>query len=201
MKIGIIDTQAANLNSVYQALNKLADNVIVTDNISTLNSCDKLILPGVGSAQSVMENIKSKNLEEFIVSTPKLLLGICLGMQILAQYSYEVFSNNEDKIKTLGVIEGDIKKLDTKGLVLPHMGWNTISFNDDIPLFKGIENNSYFYFVHSFALMVNKYTIASCTYGSPFSAAIGYKNFYAVQFHPEKSGKNGQLLLNNFVNM
>lgn len=169
-------------------------------------------------------NIPHSELIDFIRAFNKPLLGICLGMQVQASSSTEVPLNTDVKhINTLDIVKGQVHTLDvskerqeqsakegvtgalkleqiTTALPLPHMGWNTVQHNDH-PLFKGIEQNAFFYFVHSYCLDVADYTIASSCYGQPFSAAIAKDNFMGVQFHPEKSGANGEKLLKNFINL
>lgn len=202
MKLAIIDTKACNLNSVYQALKRLDCDIIVSSQASELMHADKYILPGVGSAQAVMQGITNFNLQEFIINTKKDLLGICLGMQIQATKSFEVPLHSTDtSVACLNIIDANVQKLESGNEPLPHMGWNQISFTTDNPLFANIAPLSFFYFVHSYCIAVNPYTIATCNYGMDFSAAINKDNFYGVQFHPEKSGANGHKLLENFIKL
>ncbi len=202
MKLAIIDTKACNLNSVYQALKRLDCDIITSSNEKELVQADKYILPGVGSAQAVMHGIENFHLQEFICNTKKDLLGICLGMQIQAKESLEVPLNSDvTNIACLNIIDACVQKIDSKEQALPHMGWNQISFSDNNPLFANISPNAFFYFVHSYCIAVNPYTIATCNYGMDFSAAINKDNFYGVQFHPEKSGLNGHKLLENFIKL
>lgn len=201
MKLCIIDTKSANLNSVVQALRRLDIDPVVSADINTLKQADKLILPGVGTAGAIMSGISENGLHEFIINTKKPLLGICLGMQVLGAASAEVPLNSGlDEIKTLNIVSGKVKLLHGSGIILPHMGWDTVSHTDH-PLFDGIKENAYFYFVHSFAMELGDYTIGSCTYGMRFTAALCRDNFMGVQFHPEKSGAVGAKLLNNFINL
>ena len=197
MKVGVINTASANLNSVCQALKRLKCEVIISDEVSVLKNQDKLILPGVGTAVAAMSVFNEKaDLLDFVLNTKKDVLGICLGMQIMTTESYESADNSA--IKTLNIIKGTVKKLDVPKV--PHMGWNQITHNNH-PIFKDIANNSFFYFVHSFAVDVNENTIAKCNYDVDFSAAVAKDNFIGVQFHPEKSGPLGRKLLNNFLNL
>lgn len=218
MKICIVDTKSANFNSVVQALKRLNIETKITNDLNELKQADKLIMPGVGSSSAVMsgllghpledivniaggDQIAHSELTDFIINFKKPLLGICLGMQVQAQSSTEVpLNSGVDKINTLGIVPGQVHELDVSANQepLPHMGWNTIEHNDH-PIFKGIAQGSYFYFVHSFCLDVNDNTIATCHYGQDFSAAIAKDNFIGVQFHPEKSGANGNKLLENFL--
>lgn len=218
MKICIVDTKSANFNSVVQALKRLDIDARITNDLKELKSADKLIMPGVGSASAVMsgllgqplekiveiagdDKVASSELTDFIINYQKPLLGICLGMQVQAQSSTEVpFNSGVSKINTLGIVSGQVHELDVNANhePLPHMGWNTIEHNDH-PIFKGIAQGSYFYFVHTFCLDVTANTIAKSHYGQDFSAAIAKDNFIGVQFHPEKSGANGHKLLANFL--
>ena len=201
MKLCIIDTKSANLNSVVQAIKRLGIDPVITADINTLNQADKLILPGVGTALAVMSGINDGNLYDFILNTKKPLLGICLGMQVLGAASVEVPLNSGLKeIETLKIVPEKVKKLHGDNIILPHMGWNTVTHTDH-PLFAGIKQNAYFYFVHSFAMDVGDYTIGTCEYGVRFTAALCRDNFMGVQFHPEKSGSVGAKLLNNFINL
>ena len=201
MKLCILDTKSANLNSVVQAIKLLVSDPVITADINTLNQADKLILPGVGTALAVMSGINDGNLYDFILNTKKPLLGICLGMQVLGAASAEVPLNSGLKeIETLKIVPEKVKKLHGDNIILPHMGWNTVTHTDH-PLFAGIKQNAYFYFVHSFAMDVGDYTIGTCEYGVRFTAALCRDNFMGVQFHPEKSGSVGAKLLNNFINL
>ncbi|EOG7170880.1 imidazole glycerol phosphate synthase subunit HisH [Campylobacter upsaliensis] len=191
MKLYIIDTACANLASLKFSLERLAYKAEISRDLKELEKADKLFLPGVGTAATAMRNLEKFGLCEFIKSTQKPLLGICLGMQILGDFSEEL------EQKTLGIMPFKILKFEEKeGFSLPHMGWNEIKSEDT--LFKGL-NGAYFYFVHSYCVGLNDYTIATCEYSKPFSAAVKKRNFYGVQFHPERSGEAGELLLKNFI--
>ncbi|EAH6025315.1 imidazole glycerol phosphate synthase subunit HisH [Campylobacter upsaliensis] len=191
MKLYIIDTACANLASLKFSLERLAYKAEISRDLKELEKADKLFLPGVGTAATAMRNLEKFGLCEFIKSTQKPLLGICLGMQILGDFSEEL------EQKTLGIMPFKILKFEEKeGFSLPHMGWNEIKSEDT--LFKGL-NGAYFYFVHSYCVGLNDYTIATCEYSKPFSAAVKKGNFYGVQFHPERSGEAGELLLKNFI--
>ncbi|EAI6710771.1 imidazole glycerol phosphate synthase subunit HisH [Campylobacter upsaliensis] len=191
MKLYIIDTACANLASLKFSLERLAYKAEISRDLKELEKADKLFLPGVGTAATAMKNLEKFGLCEFIKSTQKPLLGICLGMQILGDFSEEL------EQKTLGIMPFKTLKFEEKeGFSLPHMGWNEIKSEDT--LFKGL-NGAYFYFVHSYCVGLNDYTIATCEYSKPFSAAVKKGNFYGVQFHPERSGEAGELLLKNFI--
>ncbi|MGI2104127.1 imidazole glycerol phosphate synthase subunit HisH [Shewanella frigidimarina] len=196
----IIDTGCANLSSVRFAFERLNANVIVSADFDVIRSAARVVLPGVGTAGAAMDALKQKNLIELIKSLTQPVMGVCLGMQMLASLSNEHGGRSEQDITCLGLVPTDIGDLDSKGLPLPHMGWNQIEVSDH-PLFVGIENGSYVYFVHSYRAPISEYTLASCTYGESFSAAIGKDNFFGVQFHPEKSAKVGAKILQNFLQM
>ncbi|MGN1281425.1 MAG: imidazole glycerol phosphate synthase subunit HisH [Succinivibrio sp.] len=200
MKIYIIDTGSANLNSVIQAFKRLGYDAVVSSDVTEMKNADRLVLPGVGTACAVMDGIEKYKLFDFVVNNKKPLLGICLGMQIQAALSTEVPLESEDEsISCLNIVDEHVVKLPDTGLQLPHMGWNTVTHTDH-PLFEGIKQNAYFYFDHSFAMQVGQYTIGTTEYGVPFSSAIGKDNFMGVQFHPEKSSHAGERLLSNFLN-
>ncbi|EOC2062627.1 imidazole glycerol phosphate synthase subunit HisH [Campylobacter upsaliensis] len=191
MKLYIIDTACANLASLKFSLERLAYKAEISRDLKELEKADKLFLPGVGTAATAMRNLEKFGLCDFIKSTQKPLLGICLGMQILGDFSEEL------EQKTLGIMPFKTLKFEEKkSFSLPHMGWNEIKSEDT--LFKGL-NEAYFYFVHSYCVGLNDYTIATCEYSKPFSAAVKKGNFYGVQFHPERSGEAGELLLKNFI--
>jgi glutamine amidotransferase len=196
----IIDTGCANLSSVRFAFERLNANVLVSADFDVIRSAARVVLPGVGTAGAAMDALKQKNLIELIKSLTQPVMGVCLGMQMLASLSNEHGGRSEQNITCLGLVPTDIGDLDSKGLPLPHMGWNQIEVSDH-PLFVGIENGSYVYFVHSYRAPISEYTLASSTYGESFSAAIGKGNFFGVQFHPEKSAKVGAQILQNFLQM
>jgi glutamine amidotransferase len=198
--IVIIDTGCANLSSVKFAVERLGYEVTVSKDPQILQQADKLFLPGVGTAKEAMANLIERNLVEQIKNLKQPVLGICLGMQMLADASEEGFGD-QPIIDTLGIVKGHIQKMEVAPLRSPHMGWNQVTAKADNPLFKDIPENSYFYFVHSYALPVTEDTIASCDYGAPFTAAVNKDNFYGVQFHPERSGKAGAQLLKNFLEL
>lgn len=189
----IINTHCANLSSVKFAFDRLGYHAEITDNIEQIQSADKLILPGVGTANAAMKNLSELGLIDTIRNLKQPVLGICLGMQLMTGYS------EEGNVELLKLMSGKTEKLPACDLPLPHMGWNKVHYAADHPLFAGIEQDSYFYFVHSYGVLPNPHTIATCDYGVLFSAVIQHRNFYGVQFHPERSGKAGEKLLRNFV--
>ncbi|MGZ9898575.1 imidazole glycerol phosphate synthase subunit HisH [Shewanella gaetbuli] len=196
----IIDTGCANLNSVKFAFERLNANVVVTADFDVIRSAARVVLPGVGTAGAAMAGLVEKDLVNLITSLTQPVMGVCLGMQMLASLSNEYGGRSNQAIECLNLVPTEIGDLDSKGLPLPHMGWNQISVTDH-PLFTGIENGSYVYFVHSYRAPLSEYTLASCEYGETFSAAIGKGNFFGVQFHPEKSASVGAKILQNFLNM
>jgi len=200
MKLSIIKYNAGNVQSVLFALQRLGIDAIVTDDHEEIIASDKVIFPGVGNAASAMEHLKERKLDQLIVSLKQPVLGICLGLQLLCNFSEEGNTN------CLGVFDANVKKFDDtvfqdKNLLrykIPHMGWNTIS-NLHSPLMNGIADNSFVYFVHSYYATISSETIATTDYINPFSAAMHKNNFYGVQFHTEKSATAGEQILNNFL--
>ena len=199
----IVDTGCANLSSVKFAVERLGFQATITDDIEQIKSADKVILPGVGNAKHAMANIIEKGLVETLQSLTQPVLGFCLGMQLMAESSTEgkESSIQDNKVNCLGLIPTQVSPLNAKGNRLPHMGWNTLTKVANHPVLKGISINDYFYFVHSFAAPVSEYTIASCEYGSAFSAAIAKDNFIGCQFHPERSGILGSKIIQNFLEL
>ena len=193
--IAILDYKAGNIASVSNALTRLGVEFIVTDDVEQLDAASGIIFPGVGHAYSAMNALKEKNLDQWLKQTDKQVLGICLGMQLLFDFSVE------GKTNCLGLISGNLEKFDDKLDKVPHMGWNTISLDKSTFLTEGLTKDDYFYFVHSYFAPKVSDTVASCTYaGAEFSAAVSKDNFHGVQFHPEKSGKSGTKILVNFIN-
>lgn len=202
----IIDTGCANISSVKFAVERLGVKVNVSDQEQVITQADKVFLPGVGSAYAAMNSIEKKQLTKLIQSLEQPVLGICLGMQLMTSESEESPGSHLDvnataNIPCLDLIPNKIRRMQVGDLVLPHMGWNQIKAEQSSPLFEGIDDGSFFYFVHSFCAPITEHTLASSEYGEKFSAAIGKDNFYGVQFHPERSGQAGAKLLNNFINL
>lgn len=196
MDVVILDTGCANLSSVRWAVERLGYQPVVSREKHVVLNADKLFLPGVGTARAAMEQLRERELVELIKTCTQPVLGICLGMQLLGQRSEE-----NTGIDTLDIIHQPVAQMETGSLPLPHMGWNQLTPQAGHPLFRNIPAESYFYFVHSYAMPVNACTIAQCDYGQPFSAAVQKDNFYGVQFHPERSGKAGAQLIKNFLEM
>ena len=198
--IVIIDTGCDNLSSVRMAIERLGVTAQVSKEAAVIRAADKLILPGVGTAKAAMHNLQERGLVELIREAKQPLLGFCLGMQMLAQASEEHMGGESD-IDCLGIVPGKVKLMQVGDLRLPHMGWNQVEHDGTHPLFNGIPSGSYFYFVHSYALEVTAATLATCDYGGPFTAVVGKDNFFGAQFHPERSGKAGARLIQNFLEL
>jgi len=193
--IGIIKYKAGNLASVENALSRLGAEFFVSDNSKELGKADAIIFPGVGHAAAAMDDLRAKDLDVWIKNTKKPVLGICLGMQLLFE------SSEEGDCKTLGIIPGRLKKFDSSQAKVPHMGWNQFNPLKDHPLITGIGNKQFLYYVHGYYAPTNEFTLASCNYIKDFGAVVAKDNFMGVQFHPEKSGQVGSLLLQNFLNI
>lgn len=193
MDVAIIKYNAGNIQSVLFALERIGITATVTDNPETLQSADKIIFPGVGEASTAMLYLKERKLDELVVSLKQPVLGICLGMQLLCDYS------EENETTCMGVFKTIVKKFN-ENLKVPQIGWNNIHF-DSAPLFKGINNDPYCYFVHSYYAAICQDTIATTNYGITFSSALAKNNFYGVQFHPEKSAATGEQILKNFLSI
>jgi glutamine amidotransferase len=194
MKVAIVKYNAGNVESVKNALNRLGVEPILTDDAAELKAADKVIFPGVGEASTAMNYLCERNLDEAIKSLRQPVLGICLGMQLLCE------SSEENETKCLGILPYRVRKFQSENLKIPQMGWNNI-FDLKTDLLGGIEENSFVYFVHSFYVELGAETIAACDYGLNFSAAVRHENFYAVQFHAEKSGMVGEKILQNFLEL
>ncbi|HKK47106.1 MAG TPA: imidazole glycerol phosphate synthase subunit HisH [Balneolaceae bacterium] len=191
--IAIINYEAGNLASVSNALKRLDEPYIITDDQHELDRADGVIFPGVGHAEPAMKSLQKNKLDRWLKDTKKPVLGICLGMQLL----YE--SSEEGNSKGLGIIPGRLKKFDSSTKKVPHMGWNTFEKEQSHVLIDNLGKDQYFYFVHSYYAPINEYTAAKCNYDINFTAVTVRDNFMGVQFHPEKSGHAGSLLLQNFL--
>lgn len=196
MKVAIVKYNAGNIHSVQNALDRLGVDTILTDNQEELNSADKVIFPGVGEASTTMKYLETRKLDRIIRELRQPVLGICLGQQLMCSHS------QEGNVDCLGIFDVPVlrfvpEKHEDK---VPHMGWNTISeYHSD--LFKGFQQPEYVYFVHSFYVPVCDWTAATTDYITPFSASLHKDNFYATQFHPEKSGGIGEKIIDNFLNL
>lgn len=191
--IAIIDYGAGNIGSVKNALDRLGVNSIVTDEQEIIKNAEKVILPGVGEASSAMETLKASGLDKVIKNLEQPVLGVCLGLQLMCRWS------EEGDCDGLGIFDVNVLRFPAE-LPVPHMGWNNCEISPN-PLMKGISNVDDFYFVHSFYAETGNETIAICDYIRPFSAAMNKNNFYATQFHPEKSADIGTKLLQNFIEL
>ncbi|MEZ4930721.1 MAG: imidazole glycerol phosphate synthase subunit HisH [Saprospiraceae bacterium] len=197
MKIVIIKYNAGNIQSVLNALERIGYKAELTDDPKEIKSADRVVFPGVGEASTAMNYLKERKLDLVIKSLEQPVLGICLGMQLLGVHS------EENDTPCLNIIPASIKKISNKlaeneRLKVPHIGWNTVA-HSGLGLFKKIEPDSYFYFVHSYAMELCNNTIARTEYGQLFSSGAQWKNFFGVQFHPEKSAGVGEQLLKNFI--
>ena len=197
MKVAIIKYNAGNIMSVDYALQRLGNNPVVTNNPELIKSADKVIFPGVGEASTTMNFLKKENLDKLIRSLKQPVLGICLGMQLMCKHS------EENDTPCIGIFDEPVRRFipepGTESInKVPQMGWNSI-YKLKGEVFKNIPDDSYVYFVHSYYTATGKDTIALCDYIQPFSAALHRDNFYATQFHPEKSGKVGSIILENFL--
>jgi len=194
--IAILDYEAGNIASVENALEKLGYDFVLTKDPKVAEQCSHLILPGQGRAGMAMKNLQKQNLISLIQTTTKPFLGICLGMQLLANWS------EEDQTQCLGIIPGQVKRFTDTALKVPHMGWNNVQFEQSSPLLLGIPQNTYFYFVHSYYFDTDsKYVLGTTQYGHEFAVIVAKDNFFATQFHPEKSGSWGLQLLKNFLDL
>jgi glutamine amidotransferase len=191
--IAIIDYNAGNITSVKNALDRLGYESILTNRHEEIMSADKVIFPGVGNAVSAIKHLKNKGLDRTIRSLVQPTLGICLGLQLMCKHT------EEGDVECLGIFDTDVKLFPLNDIV-PHMGWNNIS-DLSSTLFEGINDNDSYYFIHSYFAGVCKHTIAKCNYITPFSAALHRDNFYATQFHPEKSGDVGDKILKTFLEL
>ncbi|QIK55772.1 imidazole glycerol phosphate synthase subunit HisH [Dysgonomonas sp. HDW5B] len=196
MGIVIIKYNAGNIFSVDSAMKRLNVDAIVTDDIELIRKADKVIFPGVGEASTTMNYLRSTGLDKVIKDLKQPVLGICLGMQLMCKHSEE---GNAD---CLNIFDVDVKRFISQKHEdkIPHMGWNTITDVKN-PLFDTSLENQYVYFVHSYYVPINSNTAATTDYILPFSAALHSENFYATQFHPEKSGSVGEYILTNFLKL
>lgn len=189
--IAIIDYGAGNIRSVQNALKRLKVDSVLTNDPTILRSAEKIIFPGVGEAAFAMERLREQGLDLFIPTLTQPVLGICLGMQLLCNYS------EEGSTKTLGIFDTNVNAFEPK-LNVPHTGWNSCELGSS-PLFNGLKSDDDFYFVHGYYAETCAATIATCDYILPFSAALQKDNFFGVQFHPEKSAEIGSTLIQNFL--
>jgi len=189
--IAIIKYNAGNIKSVKNAVNRLGFDCLVTDDPNQIVNADKVIFPGVGEASSAMRYLEDKGLDKVIISLKNPVLGICLGQQLLCKYS------EEGNTTCLGVFDAEVRAFPTTDIV-PHMGWNNLN-NTKGALLDEIKESDDVYFIHGYYVEQSDETVADCDYILPFSAAMQKDNFYTTQFHPEKSGAVGEMILKNFL--
>jgi glutamine amidotransferase len=189
--IAIIQYNAGNIRSVQNALNRLGYESVISDDPTVILAAEKVIFPGVGEASSAMQYLKSKGLDQLIPRITQPFLGICLGQQLMCRFS------EEGNTPCLGIFDAQVCRFPAKDKV-PHMGWNNFERQGG-PLFQGLQNQDDVYFVHSYYAEISEDTQAVCDYILPFSAALQKDNFFATQFHPEKSADVGDQILKNFL--
>lgn len=196
MKLVVIKYNAGNIQSVLYALERIGVSALVTDEPAAIREADKVIFPGVGEASTAMDYLRERGLDSLICDLRQPILGICLGMQLMCSYS------EENDTECMGIFGERVKKFapDGSGIVLkvPQIGWNTI-YGLQTPLFDGVEDNSYCYFVHGYYAALGNHTIARTDYVQAYSSGLHRDNFYGVQFHPEKSASTGERILKNFI--
>lgn len=194
--IAVVKYNAGNIRSVDYALKRLGVEALITADKHELMAADKVIFPGVGEAETTMNHLRKTGLDEVIKNLCQPVFGICVGMQLMCRHSEE---GNAD---CMGIFDVDVKRFipENQSDKVPHMGWNTL-LDTKTDLFKGFTREEFVYFVHSYYVPVNDYTIADTNYILPFSAALHKDNFYATQFHPEKSGAVGERILRNFLEL
>lgn len=196
MKVAVIKYNAGNIRSVDYALKRLGVEAVITADEAVLRAADKVIFPGVGEAGTTMNFLRTSGIYRLIKELRQPVLGICLGMQLMCKHS------EEGDVDCLGIFDAEVKRFVSRKHEdkVPHMGWNTIS-QVGSDLFKGFTKEEFVYFVHSFYVPVNDCTAAVTDYILPFSAALHKDNYYATQFHPEKSGGVGERILKNFLEL
>jgi glutamine amidotransferase len=190
----VIDNGGGNSQSIVYALDRLGVRGVVSGDSDVIRQADRVILPGVGAAKAAMQRLHSYHLVEVIQSLTQPVLGICLGMQLMFEYS------EEGQTTTLGIMEGSVRQLPAHPhFPRPHMGWNQLKLLQDSPLWVGVDLEPYVYFVHGFAVLPSDSTLAVCEYGGEWVAACQKDNFIGVQFHPERSSRLGAQILSNFL--
>ena len=196
MTVAVVKYNAGNIYSVIHVLKRLGVEPILTDDATILHQADKVIFPGQGEASNAMKYLCEHGLDKVIKSLTQPVLGICIGQQLMCNHS------EEGDVDCLGIFDTDVRRFIPQRHEdkVPHMGWNDLT-NIKSPLFKDIKEKDFVYFVHSFYVPVCQWTIAQSEYITPFSAAIQRDNFYATQFHPEKSGGVGQQIIKNFLDL
>ncbi|WP_071145245.1 imidazole glycerol phosphate synthase subunit HisH [Bacteroides ihuae] len=196
MNVAIVKYNAGNIRSVDYAMKRLGVEAVITADKETLLAADKVIFPGVGEAETTMNHLRNTGMDQLIKALKQPVLGVCLGMQLMCRYS------EEGGTDCLNIFDTEVKRFIPQKHEdkVPHMGWNTIGRTSS-PLFNGFTEEEFVYFVHSFYVPLNDFTVAETNYIQPFSAALHKDNFYATQFHPEKSGATGEKILRNFLDL
>lgn len=192
MKVAVLKYNSGNVQSVQYALQRIGVASEVTDDAASIQMADKVIFPGVGHAGPAMKYLKENGLDKIIVSLKQPVLGICLGMQLMCRHSAE------GDTACLGIFDNEIKLFESAAFKVPQVGWNTI-YDYRSVLFDGLHEGDFVYTVNSYYAALTEYTVAKTEYTFPYSAALQKNNFYAVQFHPEKSGSAGEMILKNFI--
>lgn len=197
MKVAIIKYNAGNIYSVYCAVTRLGAEAVITDDVEEIKSADKVIFPGVGEARAAMEYLNEKGLSDVIRGLKQPVLGICIGMQLLCKHS------EEGDVDCLGIFDVPVVRFQPsdKNLKVPQVGWNQITDHSGNPLYEGVKEGDYVYYVHSYHVPVCPWTIAQTEYVNTYSASLHKDNFWATQFHPEKSGSVGEMIIANFLKM
>lgn len=196
MQVAILKYNAGNIRSVVNALRRIGCEPLITDSAEQLQTADRVVIPGQGAAGATMKYLREHSLDKIVTKLRQPVLGICIGQQLMCSHS------EEDDTDCLGIFNTVVRKFQPTCIAdkVPAMGWNGI---DDLktPLFNGIKEDDFVYFVHSYYVPVCDFTIATSNYTLPFSAALHHGNFYATQFHPEKSGSVGERIMENFLNL
>jgi glutamine amidotransferase len=202
MEIAIVKYNAGNIQSVLYALERIGATATVTDELDSLKKADKIIFPGVGEASTAMQYLRERRLDQLLKTLEQPVLGICLGMQLMCTHSAEndteCLGIFEESVQSFHSLKASVPEAEQHNFKIPQMGWNTIS-GLKTKLFDGVPENSYCYFVHGYYAAIGPDTIGVTDYLQPYSSALHRKNFYGVQFHPEKSAKTGEQILRNFI--
>jgi len=196
MTVAVIKYNAGNIYSVVNALRRLGIEPLVTDDPVEIQNADCVLFPGQGEAAYTMKYLRANKLDQLICDLKQPVLGICIGMQLMCRHS------EEGDTDCLGIFDADVKRFEAKDHYdkIPHMGWNSLTELKS-PLYKGISEGQFVYFIHSFYVPQNQFSIADCNYIQPFCASMHKDNFYATQFHPEKSGRVGEQIIQNFIDL